>query len=155
MHNTINVWYGDWEKVCMKRSWQREDAKKGGPALHSDKNFIRNWFLICKLGYSRKKMEVEHILFWEKQLKFLGLLFHPGNSGQNKTIHPKKILQNYMAPIENEAKFLMIFSLLPLKFFLFLVLPQEVLHCISSISLENPSPGIANFVTSLEQTNYW
>ena len=72
MHNTINFWYGNWEKVCMKRSWQREDAKKGGPALHTDKNFIRNWFLVCKLGYSRKKMGVEHI-----QLEFLGLLFHP------------------------------------------------------------------------------
>ena len=77
MHNTINFWYGNWEKVCMKRSWQREDAKKGGPALHTNKNFISNWFLICKLGYSRKKMGVEHIRFWKKQLKFLGLLFHP------------------------------------------------------------------------------
>ena len=76
MNNTINFWYRNWEKVCMKKSWQREDAKKGGPALHTDKNFIRNWFLVCKLGYSRKKMGVEHILFWEKQLKFLGLLFH-------------------------------------------------------------------------------
>ena len=66
MHNTINFWYANWEKVCMKSSWQREDAKKGGPALHTDKNFIRNWFLVCKLGYSRKKMGVEHILFWKK-----------------------------------------------------------------------------------------
>ena len=61
MHNTINFWYGNWEKVCMKRSWQREDAKKGGPALRTDKNFIRNWFLVCKLGYPRKKVGVEHI----------------------------------------------------------------------------------------------
>ena len=61
MHNTINFWYGNWEKVCMKRSWQREDAKKGGPALHTEKNFITNWFLVCKLGYPRKKMGVEHI----------------------------------------------------------------------------------------------
>ena len=61
MHNTINFWYGNWEKVCMKRSWQREDAKKVGPAMHTDKNFIRNWFLVCKLGYRRKKMGVEHI----------------------------------------------------------------------------------------------
>ena len=77
MHNTINFWYGNWEKVCMKRSWQREDAKKGGPALHTNKNFISSWFLICKLGYSRKKMGVKHIRFWKKQLEFLGLLFHP------------------------------------------------------------------------------
>ena len=72
MHNTINFWYGNWEKVCMKRSWQREDAKKGGPALHTDKSFIRNWFLVWNLGYPRKTMGVEHI-----QLEFLGLLFHP------------------------------------------------------------------------------
>ena len=55
MHNTINVWYGNWQKVFMKRSWPKEDAKKVGPVLHTDKNFIRNWFLVCKLGYSRKK----------------------------------------------------------------------------------------------------
>ena len=61
MHSTINFWYGNWEKVCMKRSWQREDAKKDGPALHTDKNFIRNWFLVCKLCYPRKKMGVKHI----------------------------------------------------------------------------------------------
>ena len=72
MHNTINFWYGNWEKVCMKRSWQREDAKMGGPALHTDKSLIRNWFLVWKLGYPRKKMGVEVI-----QLEFLGLLFHP------------------------------------------------------------------------------
>ena len=77
MHNTINFWYGHWEKVCMKRSWQREDAKKGGPALHTDKNVIRNWFLVCKLDHSRKKMGVEHILFWKRQLKYLGFLFQP------------------------------------------------------------------------------
>ena len=61
MHNTINFWYGNWEKVCMKRSWQRQDAKKSGPALHTDKNFIGNWFLVCKLGYPRKKMGFELI----------------------------------------------------------------------------------------------
>ena len=36
-----------------------------------------SWFLVCKLGYSRKKMGREHILSWEKKLKFLGLLFYP------------------------------------------------------------------------------
>ena len=72
----FKIWYGNWEKVCMKRSWQREDAKKSAPALHTDKNF-RNWFLVCKLSYPRKKVRVKHIRFWEKQLEFLGLLFHP------------------------------------------------------------------------------
>ena len=41
-----------YEKVMTKR-----------PALHTDKDFIRNGFLVCKLGYSRKKMGVEDILF--------------------------------------------------------------------------------------------
>ena len=63
MHNTINFRYGNWEKVCMKRSWQREDAKKGDPAPYTDKNFIRNWFLVCKLDYPRKKMGVDHIIY--------------------------------------------------------------------------------------------
>ena len=38
---------------------------------------------------------------------------------------------------------------------LFLIQSYEIPHVISSIFMENPSPGIANFVTSLEQTNYW
>ena len=47
-----------YEKVMTKRR-----CKKGWPALHTDKYFIRNGFLVCKLGYSRKKMGVEDILF--------------------------------------------------------------------------------------------
>ena len=43
----------------------------------------------------------------------------------------------------------------PWKFYLFLIYPQEIPHVISSTFLENPSPRIANFVTSLEKTNYW
>ena len=73
MHNTINFWYGNWENVCMKTSWQREDAKKGGPALHTGKNFIRNWFLVCKLAIPEKRWELSTYI----QLEFLGLLFHP------------------------------------------------------------------------------
>ena len=36
---------------------------------------FRVWFIVCKLGYSRKKMRVEDILL-KKPLQFLGLLFH-------------------------------------------------------------------------------
>ena len=54
----------------------KRKCKKGGPALHTDKNFIRNWFLVCTLGYPREKMRIEHIRFWEIQLEFVGLLFH-------------------------------------------------------------------------------
>ena len=94
MHNTRNFWYENWEKVCMKRSWQREDAKKGGPALHTDKNFIRNWFLVCKLDYPRKKMEDEHV-----QLEFLGLLFHPWKCWTKRSYsslkNPAKLYDTY------------------------------------------------------------
>ena len=65
------------KKILWKGHDEEEMQKKGGPALHTNKNFIRNWFLVCKLGYSRKKMGVEHIRFGKKQLEFLGLLFHP------------------------------------------------------------------------------
>ena len=61
------------QKVMTKRR-----CKKGwSSSAHTDKNFIRNWFLVCKLDYSRKKVRVEHIRFWKEQLEFLGLLFHP------------------------------------------------------------------------------
>ena len=100
MHNTINFWYGNWEKVCLKRSWQREDAKKGGPALmHTDKfpsiKLVSS--LVCKLGHSRKKvvvyMVVEHILFWNKKLEFLGLLFHPWKFWTKQ--NPAKLYDTY------------------------------------------------------------
>ena len=61
------------EKFMTKRR-----CKKGGTALmHTDKIFIKLVSsLACKLGHSRKKMVVEHILFWNKKLEFLSLLFH-------------------------------------------------------------------------------
>ena len=61
-----------YEKVMTKRR-----CKKGWSSSAHWQKLIRNWFLVCKLGYSRKKMGVQHIRFGKKQLKFLGLLFHP------------------------------------------------------------------------------
>ena len=49
------------KKFVWKGHGKEKMQKKGGPAMHTDKNFIRNWFLVCKLGYPRKKMGVEHI----------------------------------------------------------------------------------------------
>ena len=48
MHNTINVWYGNWQKVCMKRSRRKDQAKKGWSST-----------------------------FLKEPLEFLGLLFQP------------------------------------------------------------------------------
>ena len=93
---------------------KRRCKKVGSSLMHTNKNFIRNWFLVGKLGFSRKKMVLEDILFW-KTLEFLGLLFHPWKFWAKQAIHSLKILQNYMTPIGNEAKFFVIFSLLPLK----------------------------------------
>ena len=86
MHNTINFWYGNWEKVCMKRSWQREDAKKGGPALHTNKNFISNWFI--NWAIPEKRWELSTYIFEKNNWNFQVCYFTLGNSGQNKAIHP-------------------------------------------------------------------
>ena len=52
-------------------------CKKGGPALGTDKNFIRNRFLVCQFDYSRKKMGLKIYIFLKKPMEFLGLLFCP------------------------------------------------------------------------------
>ena len=72
MHSIINFWYRNWGKVCMKRSWQREDAKKGGPALHTDKNFIKNWAL------PGKRCELStYIRFWKKATEISRFVISP------------------------------------------------------------------------------
>ena len=69
----------------MKRSWQREDAKKGGPALHTDKNWSEIGFLSVNWAIPEKRWELS-IYNWN----FLVCYFTHGSSGQNKAIHPKK-----------------------------------------------------------------
>ena len=78
----------------MKRSWRREDAKKSGPALHTDRNFIRNWFPVCKLGYSRKR--------WGLRTYFS---FKKTTTGISKiVISPLKILDKSYSSLKNPAK---------------------------------------------------
>ena len=114
MYNLINFWYGIWEKVCMKRSWRKKGAKTGGPALYTDKNFFRNWLLVCKLGYSRNVMKVEDVLFWKSRWNFKVCYFILENSGQSKA-SSLRIMEDYIIPLANETKFFVVFSLLPLK----------------------------------------
>ena len=33
---------------------RRINVKKGRPVLYASKNFIKNWFVVCKLDYSTK-----------------------------------------------------------------------------------------------------
>ena len=89
MHSTISFWFGNSEKVFYEKVMTKRRCKKGwSSSVHW--HLIRNWFLVCKLGYSRKKMGVEHILFWEKQLKFLGLLFDPWKFWTKQSYSSKK-----------------------------------------------------------------
>ena len=125
MQNTVNFWYGNWEKVCMKSLWQREDAKKGGPALHTNKNFISNWFLICKLGYSRKKMGVEHIRFWKKQMEFLGLLFHPWKFCTKQSYSSRNPAKSYDTYWEWNQILCDFFFIAPENFSYFLFSPRK------------------------------
>ena len=156
MHNTINFWYGNWEKVCMKRSWQREDAKKGGPALHTNKNFIRNWFLVYNLGYSRKKMGFEHIRFWKNQLEFLVLLFHPWKFWTKQSYSSLKNNAKLCDTYWEWNQILCVFFFIASENFSYLLFSPRKFHIVFlQYSFKNPSPGIANFVTSLDQTNYW
>ena len=120
MHNTINFWYRNWKKVCMKRSWQREDAKRV--------------VQLCAMTNI------------PSEICFLSV---------NWAIPFFKIVQNYMTPFGNETKFFVSFSLLPLKIlFISCVTPGNYTFYFL-VFLENLSPGIVNFMTSLKRTNYW
>ena len=56
----------------MKRSWQREDAKKGGPALHTDKNWSEIGFLSVNWAIPEKRWELSTYFFEKKkQLEIL------------------------------------------------------------------------------------
>ena len=112
----------------MKRSWQREDLKEVGPTLHTDKNFIRNWFVVFKLGYSGKKMGVDDILFLKNHWNFRVCYFTLGNSGQNKALS-LEILQNCMTPLGYETKIFVIFSCLSLKVLVISYLAQGNSTC--------------------------
>ena len=117
-HNTIKFWSRNCEKVCMKSSWQWEDAKKGGSSLNTNKNFTTNWFVVCKLGYSRKKDGGWGDTFLEKPLEFPLCYFTFRNSGQNKALS-LKILQNCMIPLGNKTKLFATFPWLSLKILAF------------------------------------
>ena len=129
MHNTISFYYGNWEKVCMKSSWRREDPKKGGPALHTDRNFIRNWFPVCKMDYSRKKVRVEDIPFWKKKKRISWFV-----------ISPLEILDKSYSSLKNPTKLsdtcwewsqvLCFFSLLPLKVLVYFLFNPRKFHIV-------------------------
>ena len=62
----------------MKSSQQRKDVQNCCSALHTNKNFIRNWLVVYKLRFSRKKIWVDDIYtFLNKPLDFLDLLLYP------------------------------------------------------------------------------
>ena len=79
---------------------RRVNVKKGCPALHTNKNFIRSWFVVCKLGCFRKKMEVEDMLFWKHHWNFWVCYFTLGNTGHNKA-SSLEIHQNWVTPLGN------------------------------------------------------
>ena len=95
-----------------------------------------------------QKRVVQH--FFEKNHLNLSVwYFTLANSGQKKA-STLKTLQNYMTTLGNETKFFVIFSLLPLKILvIFCSTPGNSTFYFFNI------PGIANFVNSIEQTNYW
>ena len=117
-----------WElgKICMKRLWQRKAAKKGGPALHTNKNFISNWFLICKLGYSRIKMGVEHIRFWKKTTGISRFVISPLEILHKTKLFIKKSCKIIWYLLGMKPNSLWILSLLPLEnFSYFLFSPRK------------------------------
>ena len=111
------------KKKFMKRSWQREDAKKGGPAWHIDKNFIRNCFLVCILGYSRK-MGVKDIPFWKNHWN-LGLLFHAWKFWTKQSFIPRNPTKLYDTSWEWNQILCDFFFIAPENFSYFLFNPRK------------------------------
>ena len=75
------VWKGHDKEKMQKRVVQLCTLTK----ISSEIDFLSvNWAI------PEKKMGVEHIFFWEKQLKFLGLLFHPWKFWTKQNYSSKK-----------------------------------------------------------------
>ena len=112
-------------------------------------------FMSVNWAIPEKRWGLKTQLFEKDHWNFQVCCFTLGNSGQYKATS-LEILQNYMTPLgQNETKFFVIFSLLPLKILVVsCVTPRNSTFYFFKIFLENPSPGIGNFMTSPKQTNY-
>ena len=100
-------------------------------------------------------MVVEDILFLKKTLEFLVLLFHPCKFWTKQNFIPGNPAELYDTSWEWNQILCDFLFIAPENFSYFLFNPQAFPQVISSIFLENPHPGIANFMTSLQQANYW
>ena len=114
-HNTINFWSGNWKKVCEKSSWQIEDVKMDSQALDTNKHFFTNWFVTNKLGYSRKKIGVEDILFWKKHWNFHFVIW-PFEILHKTKLYPWKSCKIVWHLLGMKPKSLWFFLVCPWKF---------------------------------------
>lgn len=127
-------------------------VKKGCPVLHMQQNLNKNWFAVCKLGYSRKKNKPGVEDWFYKKISWIPEFI---TLSLDKTkLQPWKFCKNVLHLLE---VFLMIFSWLPL----------DIWHGICSVLSEVPCPepyvtlclpfsGIVNcsFIWT-EDLNFW
>ena len=74
-----------YEKVMAKKRCK----KVCGPALHTDKNFITNWFLVCKLGVAEKRWRLR-TYFFGKTTGISRFAFFPLEILNKKKLHSCK-----------------------------------------------------------------
>ena len=98
----------------MKRSWQREDAKKGGQLCTPTKMSSEMGFLSVNWATPEKRWGLRTYFFKKTTGSSRFCYFSLGNFEQNNA-SSLEILQNDMTLIGNETKFFVIFSLLTLK----------------------------------------
>ena len=140
---TMNFW-------SVYRGHDKKKCKYGGLALHTNKNFIRNWLFVYKLWFSRKKYGGWwYIYFLEKPLKFLDLLPYPWKFWTKQSFIAGNRAKLFDTSWE-QSKIICDFSWLSLKMLHISCFTSRIPNASSSKLLKNPSPWIANFMTSLE-----
>ena len=128
----------------MKRSWQRVHVEKAGPTtkISSEIGFLfANWAIPEKRWGLRT-------YFFEITTGISRFVTLSLESLDEAKLHPWKSCKIVWHILGMKLNYLWFFLNCPWKFYLFLIEPQETPYAISSIFLENPSPGKANFMTS-------
>ena len=137
------VWKGRDKEKMQKRVVQLCTLTK----ISSEISFLSvNWAI------PEKRWELSTYI----QLEFLGLLFHPWKFWTKQSYSSLKNHAKLCDTYWEWNQILCVFFFIAPENFSYLLFSPRKFHIVFlQYSFKNPSPGIANFVTSLDQTNYW
>ena len=136
--------------VCLERSWQRKNVNTVAQLCTLTKPLSEIDYLFINLDFPEKKHGGWwYIYFLEKPLKFLDLLPYPWKFWAKQSFIAGNRAKLFGTSWE-QSKIICDFSWLSLKILHSSCFTSRILNASSSKLMKNPSPWIANFMTSLE-----